>query len=435
MKIKTKEKSYEEVLSLPAVAHKKPMKQGLFWRTLLRAVSTPDLLATRFKCEKIGMERLGKKEPALFLMNHSSFIDLKIASTILYPRPFNIVCTTDGFVGKNLLMRLLGCIPTTKFVSDLNLVRDMVYATKKLKSSVLMFPEAGYSFDGTATALPDSLGKCAKLLGVPIVIIQTHGAFARDPLYNNLQLRHVKVSATMEYLLSPEEIKALSAEEIAARIGEKFAFDNFRWQQENSIKIDEPFRADCLNRVLYKCPGCGKEGELLGKGTALTCHACGKSWVLDEYGYLRATAGETEFSHVPDWYAWERACVRKEIEENNYLLELDVEIYILADTKCLYHVGDGRLTHSRAGFHLTGCEGKLSYSQDPILSYTLNSDFNWYEIGDVISIGAKNLLYYCFPKEKGDFAAKARLATEEIHKIVREERTSLHRAAVAAKKA
>ena len=434
MKIKTKEKSYEEVLALPATSHKKPLKQGLFWRTLLRAVSTPDLLATRFKCKKIGMERLGKKEPALFLMNHSSFIDLKIASTVLYPRPFNIVCTTDGFVGKNLLMRLLGCIPTTKFVTDLNLVRDMVYATKKLKSSVLMFPEAGYSFDGTATALPDSLGKCAKLLGVPIVIIQTHGAFARDPLYNNLQHRRVKVSATMEYLLSPEEIKTLSAEEIAARIGEKFTFDSFRWQQENKVKIGEPFRADCLNRVLYKCPACEVEGEMLGVGTTLTCKHCGKAWELDEYGYLKATAGETEFSHVPDWYAWERECVRREIEANTYALDLAVEIYVLTDTKCLYHVGEGNLTHTRAGFHLTGCEGKLNYTQDPILSYTLNSDFNWYEIGDVISIGTKNLVYYCFPKEAGDFAAKARLATEEIYKLVREERASLHRAAVGAKK-
>ena len=126
MKIKVREKSYEEVLALPHAPHKKPLKQNLFWRVLLKAVSAPDLFATHFKCKRIGMERLGKKEPALFLMNHSSFIDLKIASSILFPRPFNIVCTTDGFVGKRLLMRLLGCIPTCKFVADLGLVRDMV---------------------------------------------------------------------------------------------------------------------------------------------------------------------------------------------------------------------------------------------------------------------------------------------------------------------
>ncbi len=434
MKIKIKEKSYDEVLALPAHHHKKPRKQNIFWRTLLRIVSAPTLAAVHFTCEKVGMERLGGKEPALFLMNHSSFTDMKIAAEILHSRPYNIVCTTDGFVGKKWLMRRLGCIPTNKFVSDLNLVRDMVYATKKLKSSVLMFPEAGYSFDGTSTVLPDHLGKCVKLLGVPVVMITTNGAFARDPLYNNLQLRHVKVSATMEYLLSAEEVASLPPEEINRRISEKFAFDNFRWQQENKIRISEPFRANCLNRVLYKCPHCETEGKMKGEGITLTCHACERSWVLDEYGYLVATEGETKFSHVPDWYAWERECVRKELLDGTYLTSLDVDIYMLADTKCLYRVGEGHLAHSRAGFHLTGCDGKLDYTQDPILSYTLNADFNWYEIGDVISIGTNRALYYCFPKNAGDFAAKARLATEELYKIVREERKNAHRAALSAKK-
>ncbi|MBR7182014.1 MAG: hypothetical protein IKD28_04445 [Clostridia bacterium] len=77
MKIKIQEKSYDEVLALPARKHQKPRHQNLFWRTLLRLVSVPDLAATHFSCKKINMERLGKKEPALFLMNHSSFIDLK----------------------------------------------------------------------------------------------------------------------------------------------------------------------------------------------------------------------------------------------------------------------------------------------------------------------------------------------------------------------
>ena len=434
MKIKIKQKSYEEVITQHTPPHKKPLKQRFFWRLLLRIVSMPDLLATHFKYKKIGMKRLGRREPALFLMNHSSFIDLKIASTILFPRPFNIVCTTDGFVGKRWLMRQLGCIPTNKFVSDLGLVRDMIYATKKLKSSVLMFPEAGYSFDGTATRLPDSLGKCAKLLGVPVVMIRANGAFARDPLYNNLQLRHVNVSAEMEYLLSAEEIKALTADEINAIIAKQFSFDNFRWQQENRIEINAPFRADYLNRLLYKCPRCQAEGEMKGQGTTLTCHACGKQWTLDTYGFLVPSEGEGYFSHVPDWVAFERAAVREELLKNEYLLDLDVDIYLLTDSKCLYRVGEGRLTHSRAGFHLTGCEGKLEYEQDPILSYTLNADFNWYEIGDVISIGTNRVLYYCFPKEKGDFATKARLATEELYDIVKEERKTLHKQAVSARK-
>ncbi len=127
-------------MALPRPERQKPLKPSLFVRTLLKTLSAADLKATHFQCRRIGMERLDAEEPCLILMNHSSFIDLKIAATILYPRPFNIVCTSDGFVGKEWLMRHLGCIPTQKFVSDLSLVRDMRYAVNELHSSVLMFP-------------------------------------------------------------------------------------------------------------------------------------------------------------------------------------------------------------------------------------------------------------------------------------------------------
>lgn len=416
MKIKVKKKTYEEVMALPRAKHSPPLKPNILFRTLLKIVSTPDLWATHFTCRRIGMEKLGKREPCLILMNHASFIDLKIASCILYPRPFNIVCTADGMVGKRWLMRQLGCIPTQKYVADMRLLRDMVYAVRKKKSSVLMYPEAGYSFDGTATPLPDTLGSCVKLLGVPVVMIRTRGAFARDPLYNNLQLRRVKTSAEMEYLLSPEQIKAMKPDEINQVLKEQFSFDYFRWQKENGVKVKEPFRADHLDRVLYQCPHCRTEGQMEGKGTTLTCHACQKTWEMTELGEMAATQGDTEFSHIPDWYRWQRENVREEIETGAYSLDVSVDICMLIDSKALYRVGEGRLRHDENGFTLTGCDGKLNYTQKTLASYSLNSDYYWYEIGDVIGIGNTDALYYCFPKEKYP-VAKTRLATEELYRM------------------
>jgi len=409
--------AYEEVLELPPMKHQRPKKPNIVFRTLMRALSQPDLSATHFKAEKIGMDRLGKREPCLYLMNHSSFIDLKIASGLLYPKPYNIVCTTDGFVGKKWLMRNLGCIPTQKFVPDLTLIRDMMFSLKNLGCSVLMYPEAGYSFDGTATLLPGTLGKCIKLLGVPVVMIRTYGAFARDPLYNNLQLRKVNVSAEMEYLLSPAEIEEKSAEEINEILHKCFDFDSFRWQQENHVRLTERFRADGMGRVLYKCPSCGDEGHMCGHGTQLECKKCGKTYELTEEGEMRAAESETEFSHVPTWYNWQRECVKKEILGESYSLDVDVKIGMLVDTKKLYMIGDGHLHHDVLGFHLTGCDGKLDYKQGPLASYSLNADYNWYEIGDIISIGNRAALFYCFPKCEGDVVTKARLATEEMYKL------------------
>ena len=191
MKTVVKELTYEKVLALKPEKLQKPVKPGLFWRFLMQQLGKGELKATNFKANYSGMEKLGKKEPCLILMNHSCFTDLLIAETVFAHRPFNIVCTSDGFVGKNSLMRHLGCIPTNKFVTDFVLVRNMKYAFEKLHTSVLMYPEASYSFDGTATPLPATLGKCLKLFDVPVVMVRTYGAFARDPLYNNLQKRKV----------------------------------------------------------------------------------------------------------------------------------------------------------------------------------------------------------------------------------------------------
>lgn len=423
MKIKVKEMDYEKVMSLSVPHRKKPAKQSFLFRLLLKIVSFPDLLATHFKYREIGMDKLKGGEPCLILMNHSCFLDLKFASSYLFPHRFSIVCTSDGFVGKEWLMRRLGCIPARKFVTDFPLVKDMIYSVKENKSSILMFPEASYSFDGTATPLPDSIGRLIKMLGIPVVMIKTHGAFGRDPLYNGLRLRKVKVSADVECIISKEDLEEKDADELSEIVNGCFDFDNFRWQQENKVEIKEDFRAVGLERVLYKCPCCLAEGKTKGEGTHLRCEECGSEWELDTFGYLRRTKGESEldFDHVPDWYAWQRECVRRELESGEYLLDVPVDICMMVDNKAIYRVGEGRLVHNDAGFFLKGCGGALEYSQKPLSSYSLYADYFWYELGDVICIGTRGPLYYCFPKV-GNVVAKTRLATEELYKIKKSER-------------
>ncbi len=301
MKIKIIKKDLASALAIEEPKHRIPKKPNIFFRSLTGIAASPDLIATNFTLTKERMEEAGKG-PWLILMNHSSFIDLEIAFKIFYPKPFCTVATHDAFVGKPWLMRQIGCIPTKKFVSDSRLIADIRYTLHELKTSVLMFPEAGYSFDGRATTLPKKLGVLLKLLKVPVIHVQTYGAFARDPLYNGLQKRKVDVSATMKCLLTAEEIAEKTIKELDAIIEDAFSFDNFRWQKENNIEINESFRADGLGRILYKCPACMAEGEMEGKGTEIKCNVCGKTYELTPLGELRALEGETEFSHIPDWY-------------------------------------------------------------------------------------------------------------------------------------
>ena len=414
MKIKMKKASWEEVLAKPAIPHLKPLAPPFLFRLLVRVLSIPDLLKVKFSYVKEGMERAGEG-PYLILMNHSSFLDLKMASKVLFPMPYNIVSTTDTFVGKALLMRLVGCIPTQKFVTDVNLVMDMIRIVKKQKRSILMYPEAGYTFDGTATTLPRKLGGMCKRLGVPVLMLRSdEGGFLRDPLYNGLRLRRVQVGATLSCLFNREDLKEMTVEELDARIDEAFSFDHFAAQKEKGVSVTEKTRATGLERVLYRCPHCERDGVMKGEGIYLSCTACGKEYQLLSDGSLQEKGGDTAFSHVPSWYAWERACVKKELEEGTYRLEVPVKVGVICDHRAMYMVGEGTLIHDRSGFTLKRENGEVVYTQDPYASYGLNADFFFYEIGDMISIGDKKRLYYCFPQIPVP-VTRARLAAEEMY--------------------
>ena len=421
MKTTMKTMDYDAVMALPTPEPVLPQSPSLPFRCLIRLLSAFGLAGTHFQYETEGLELVEPGQPCLILMNHSCFLDMEIASRILFPRPYCIVTTSDAFVGlgglMNWALRKIGCFPTRKFVTDLGLIRDMEYCLKTLKTSILMYPEASYSFDGTCTPLPRKMGVLLKKLDVPVIMIETFGAFSRNPLYNELQVRKgVRVSAKATCLYTREEIRKCSVRELSDGLDKAFSFDHFRWQKENGVEIHDDFRADGLNRILYKCAHCGTEGELVGKGTHLTCKHCGKSWELTPLGELKATEGVTEFSHIPDWYSWERQQVRQEILDGTYRMEVDVDIAILVDTTAVYKVGSGHLTHDAEGFHLTGCDGKLEYVQKPQSCYGLYADYYWYEIADVICIGDNDRLYYCFPRE-GDVVAKSRLAVEEMYKL------------------
>lgn len=416
MKIKTIKLHYNEVLKRKSRKLKKPVKVLFFWKLLIKIISIFDLWAVKFKYNKINIDKLDRKQPCLILMNHSSFIDLEIAYSVLFNKSFNTITTSDAFIGKNWLLRQIGCVPTVKFLNDPLLVRNIASIIKH-KRSVLLFPEAGYTFDGTTTTLPFALAKLVKFLKVPLVTIITQGAHLRQPLFNKLRKRKLQVTCDYKYVLSVDEIKQMTDKEIFDVIMKEFSFNNYEYQINNNIIINEKNRAEGLNTVLYKCPHCGKEGYMEGKGTILECTNCNVKYQLKEDGYLECLNNETKFDTIPKWYKYQREEVQKEVENNQYILDTDVDVIVMKDTFSLYEVGSGHLIHNNDGFNLKLDDGSLDYNYSSKTSYSLNSDIYWYTLGDVICIGDFSIQYYCIPKQK-DVVVKARLATEEIYKIL-----------------
>ena len=148
-------------------------------------------------------------------------------------------------------MELLGCICKRKFTTDLHLIRSIKRVLKK-GDILCMYPEARYSPIGTTAILPEALGKMVKMAGVPVVALVHHGNYLHTPFWNYRKKRKVPLKTTMTKILTVEEVKSKSVEEINKIIKDALYYDEYEWQRENKIKIDEPYRAEGLHKVLYQ---------------------------------------------------------------------------------------------------------------------------------------------------------------------------------------
>lgn len=392
---------------------KRPNRQHL--RPLLRLLSYPSLWKHRQKLVKENME--GIKPPYLFLSNHNSFIDFLVAYKGIAPYRSNFVASIDGFaIYGEKIMRIIGCICKRKFTNDILLVKKM---RRVIKNGDVMgiYPEARFSLCGTTEVLPESLGKLVKLFNVPVVTMVCNGHHITAPFWNPKD-RNVKgLTAKMSCIIKTEEIEQLSVEEINKRIKDALWNDDFKWQKDNNIIVKYKKRAEGLEKVLYQCPHCLKEYRMSSSGITLKCENCGKEWEMTELGELKATKNETEFSHIPDWYEWERANVRREVEENRYHISVDAVVDAIPNNKFV-PVGDAYFEHNMQGFFLKGnFEGEDYSIEIPAKNvYSVHIEYNFKRRKrDCIDLNTLTDTCYVYPNGRDFSVTKMALATEELY--------------------
>ena len=281
-----------------------------------------------------------------------------------------------------------------------------------------MYPEARYTPCGTTSFLPESLGKLVKMNKVPVVTVIHRGNHLYAPFWNFRDKRRVPLHTTFTQLLTAEQVSEMSVEEINEAIKNALQYDDYRYQKENGIKIKEATRAEGLHKVLYQCPHCKTEFSMDSKGEELFCTACGKRWVWQEDGYIRALNGETEFDHVPDWYNWEKSEVQKQIADGSYSFEDEVEVFSLPRVWRYIPLGKAKLTHNiNEGFVLEGFyrnkKWRVHRLPQQMNSLHVEYDFGPLKKFDYVDISNENDSFYCKLTNRNRLT-KLAFATEEI---------------------
>ena len=396
---------------------KPPVPCRWYLRPLLWLLCFPALLMHRTKITKIGMK--GLKGPYLLLGNHNAFYDMKVSIAACFPRIPNYIVAIDGYIGREWVLRAIGGICKRKFTNDPSLIRQLRTVVKQ-GGVIGLYPEARYSLCGTTAPLPESLGKVCKFLKEPVVVLLCHGHHVNSPFWNLHDRGVAPTEAEFSVLYTAEALKSTSADEINEKIVAAFQYDDFAWQKERNIRTSYPKRAEGLHKVLYQCPSCGTEYRMSSEGCQIRCNACEKSWTMLENGELSADCGATEFSHIPDWYEWERKNVRREVENETYDSGLlPVRVDSLPNAKKFIHLGEGIMRHDMNGFSVWGTdwEGSPFEMVKPVASlYSCHIEYEYLgKYGDCVDLNTLEDTWYIYPHDCDFSVTKMALATEELY--------------------
>ena len=404
-------------------AHRVKKPSG-FFRWLTELIAGMGLVGHKVTVKKHGMD--GVKPPYFVVGTHHSYLDLKTMVRAMKPLKVTYVCSLDVLVmHPEWLMNRVGIIFKRKFVQDVHLLKNMKHCVNDLNECALvMYPEAKFSLDGTTSYLPPALGKLAKYLGVPVVAANMHGNYVSQPQWNRPKNRlagkvHKGTPLVTDVTLvaSAEEVKALKSDEIQARIEQALQYDDFAWQKENNVLIKDKRRAEGLHKILYKCPHCGTEFNMHSEGARLSCARCGSIWEMSERGELAGVNCETVYSHIPDWFAYEKECVRREVQEGTYRCEKDVRLCTLP-YKRMYAQGTAHFVQTNEGITLSGTAYGEPFCEHWKGNATngLHIEYNHIKESDAFAVSTLKESYWCFTDNDGTIT-KLSIATDEIYRF------------------
>lgn len=342
------------------------------------------------------------ESPYIIVANHCGFADVGGIIKLLSPKAANFVISETQIVKWPKLIKYMGILPKKQFTVDTSLIRDIKYVLSK-KRPVVIYPEAKLSVVGELNIVKPAVSKLVKMLKVPLVTVCFHGSYLHKPRWAKSK-RFVPIYADVKLAVTQEETASISVEEIHRRITENLTYDDYAYQLENKISVNVPDLCEGLEHILYKCPACSEEFAMKTRGNVIQCAKCESSVTQNEYGVLEGG----RFCKVTDWYAWQRECVKEELQNGTYRFENFYRAEKLVGKKYV-DLGEAKITHDETGITASWQGNTLSYKTGVFYTLSFNNDY--------IYLPAKEAVYRFKRLSKVGSNAKLNLAVEEQTKL------------------
>ena len=242
--------------------------------------------------------------PYLVVFNHQTGFD-QFFPVLVFRQPLYFVASEDIFsLGwiSSAIRWLVAPIPIKKQTTDLKAVKNCIRVARE-GGSIALAPEGHRTFHGKTVYIKPSIASLAKKLGLPLVIFRIEGGYGVQPRWSDV-VRRGKMRCFVRKVLEPEEMKAMSNEELAALIERELYVD----EAQVTGHFPHQKNAEFLERVVYTCPDCGLT-EWESKGDLITCKKCRRQVRHLDTKELQGIGWEFPHRFVSDWYEWQNGFV------------------------------------------------------------------------------------------------------------------------------
>lgn len=332
-------------------------------------------IASAYRARGLGLDIFKTLKPPFILVgNHSTLLD-PFLTNYFVPHPIHWVASDGNMrnpLMRFLLIKLVGSIPKSKVIPDIETVNWIVEFIRKKKGVVGFYPEGQSTWDGASMPAFGSTAKLIKLLKAPVICAVSRGAYMTKPRWAYTR-REGGMEIEFKTLFTPQALKSMSVEEIDAALNSAIAHNDPSWARAKGLRFRHPRRAECLELALFACPACGALHTMSSRNELISCSTCGFSAEYGEDGSFRLKeagdsplplydtfslgAKEIIFLSIQEWDRWQRS----------HLHSLIVKDFTLAPGRPLFSdEGVKLLRGKRMDTMRSMGSGKLTLSADSL---------------------------------------------------------------------
>lgn len=393
-----------------------------FWRFLINFIANPVLLPKHHLKTEIIDDIKDCDGPCFVIYNHQSRMDYLYVGKCCSFTPLNYLVAYNEFFRKKFkfVFKLMNCIPKKNFAIDVDSM-NAINSIIKQNGAICFAPEGITSIVGHNQPAVAGTGKFLKHFNIPVYICKIHGAFLSSNKTRIIE-KDGPVFARFSLLFSKEDLENQSEEEIQEQVDKALWTDEYEWNKRRHFMYKSKGKiCENLHDLLYKCPKCGVEFEMVGEKNKIYCKHCGNGAYQDDYYVFHPFSSNCVIPEsISKWADDERKFVYNEIKsDENFVFEFDAKLGTLPKYKYLRKeetseiTGDGHIKIDHNGFTYKGTKEGREF----------NFTMSYYELTTVYMV--KDVSYFSFYRngEYLDFypdkhiTFKVLLIIEEMHRL------------------